>query len=228
MGIREKTKLVLLVLVTFTTSVAAPFAGASSDFSPRQIKLCETPRVPLEEENDLDRLRHCHHVAYHFLADEWRVPVKYALRIVQLDPTDVSTRGTAIHYLYSQWVIWRGDAQRLPEGQYALDKALRLIELGKRNPINAKNPQFYLEMAGNLLPIANIYRPDLYPLLITLFEGLDQTSDDLVKRGISRRIIAVTYKKMGRLEEARLAFQRALELDPLDSLALEGLRNLND
>jgi tetratricopeptide (TPR) repeat protein len=151
--------------------------------------------------------------------------IRLGYRVLELDRHDVSTYGNVSWLLWSKWSNWKEDPTRMPDGQFKLEEALRLLERGER--FNPRSPEFFIEAANTVWPIAQHHEASLYPRVIRWYSG----ADSLLPRGDKRKIrvrlnLGHIHRKLGQIPEARRYYEAVLEIDPTNSVARRSLDSL--
>ncbi len=217
------TILAAIVLVTGSLSWAH-----CPQYSTAEIRSCEKSPTEIAALKKLSKLRECYAVASCTRAEAWTLPIAYGERILELEPTDVELRGTTVWMLYSQWVIWKNDAQEAPHGVDAVDRALALIDRGLENSENRFNASYYYEMAVNLSPIAYFYKPELYERVLLYLRRTESLSPESETKAFLSRLRGNIHKRLGAIDEARTEYKKSLALNPSDAQTKRALEWLDE
>jgi tetratricopeptide (TPR) repeat protein len=151
--------------------------------------------------------------------------IRLGYRVLELDRHDVSTYGSVSWLLWSKWANWKEDPTRMPDGQFKLQEALALLDRGEK--LNPRSPEYLIEAANTVWPIAQHHEASLYPRVIRWYSGADALLNRNDKRKVRVRLnLGHIYRKMGQIPEARRCYQAVLEIDPTNAVALRILESL--
>lgn len=150
--------------------------------------------------------------------------IAFAYRQVELDPQAVRAYTDTAWLLWSKWVSWKQDPERMPDGEHRVEEALALVRRGSEaNPDSAR---YHYDAGMTLMPLARSHLPDLYPVVNRYLERAEALTDDLKRRGLIRRQLGHNYRLMGETDAAAQWYRRALELDPDNGPARDCLKRL--
>ncbi len=145
-------------------------------------------------------------------------------RQIELDPQDIEAYTNNAWLLWSDWVSWTHDPNKMPNGREGVDRALRTLEKGHAaNPLNAL---FHVDAAQTLYPLALHHRPDLMAVVTRYYtQAHDLISDrDLLIR--IRKGLGHVYRNQGQTAQALHWYRSVLELDPGNPVALRYIQKL--
>lgn len=139
-------------------------------------------------------------------------------RAIVLHPHATELYTDTAWLLWSDWVTWTQDPNRIPVAQDHVQKALRLIEQGRA--ANPNNGTYLFDAANTLMPLAKFHRPDLMDLVIGYYCDAEALTTDKTQRVRIRTILGHRYRLQGKTKEALHWYHAALELDPSNKIAL--------
>lgn len=153
--------------------------------------------------------------------------IQIGYRIVTIDHKDIDTYTTMAWLLWSKWVSWTKNPNRMPDGEGKADQAVELLNWGKQ--WNQNSERFYKESADTIWPLAKYYRTDLYKFVIENYRKAELLAgeNDSVKVRI-RLNLGHAYRQIHEKQNAIYWYKRALELAPANDVALRCLASLEN
>jgi tetratricopeptide (TPR) repeat protein len=145
-------------------------------------------------------------------------------RSIELDPRAIDLYTTNAWLLWSDWVSWKLDPQRVSNGRDKLDRAVRLIKKGRAaNPASAA---YHFDAANTMAPLALHHRPDLMDWVIHYYHHAEALATDRAQRAQICKVLGHRYRIQGKIEEAIRWYRITLELDPENEVAERYLKQL--
>lgn len=153
--------------------------------------------------------------------------IRIGYRIVTIDHKDIDTYTTIAWLLWSKWVSWTKNPNRMPDGEGKADQAVELLNWGKQ--WNRKSERFYKESADTIWPLAKYYRTDLYEFVIENYRKADLLAgeNDLVRVRV-RLNLGHAYRQIHEKQNAIYWYKRVLELAPANDIAIRYLACLEN
>ncbi|MBN2449632.1 MAG: hypothetical protein JXR77_04545 [Lentisphaeria bacterium] len=146
------------------------------------------------------------------------------LRIIELAPREADAYSTTAWLLWSKWVSWKTDPERMPDGEGKVEKALALLAQGEK--LNGNAPD-YLYQAGTVLtPLMRFHRPDLHDTVRDYLLRAATAAGDGPLAVRTRRALAAHFFLRQEYDQATLWYRRLLEVDPENEVATRRLREI--
>ena len=191
---------------------------------------CESVMANLDKTADLDLLSDCFNFYWHnqqFDAPEgsYNNIVSIGKRIVVVDPSDYDTWTTTAWILWSKWVTWSHNPEKMPDGATKLGEAYRLLLDGQSH--NLTNAIYHWQAATTMWVAAKSYSPEFYPFVLDSYQRADvfATNNDLKIR--ARFKLGLIYQnELKQNAEALYWYHQVLELDPTHTGALNGIKEI--
>lgn len=160
-------------------------------------------------------------------AGSYNKAIRIGYRIVTIDRKDIDTYTTMAWLLWSKWVSWTKNPNRMPDGEGKADQAVELLNWGKQ--WNQKSERFYKESADTIWPLAKYYRTDLYEFVIENYRKADLLAgeNDLVKVRV-RLNLGHAYRQIHEDRTAISWYKKVLEIAPKNEIALHYLACLEN
>lgn len=153
--------------------------------------------------------------------------IRLGYQIVTIDHKDIDTYTTMAWLLWSKWVCWTKNPNRMPDGEGKADEAVDLLNWGKQ--WNLKSERFYKESADAIWPLAKYHRTDLYDFVIENYRKADLLagSNDLLRVRI-RLNLGHIYRQINEKKPATYWYKRVLEIAPNNEVAARYLAHLEN
>ncbi|MEI8346983.1 MAG: tetratricopeptide repeat protein [Pseudomonadota bacterium] len=141
-----------------------------------------------------------------------------------IDPMQYDNFTTAVWLLYSQYVSWEKDPVNNTWGQGKDQEAVAMVMQGRRYHRNYF--PYNLETGMHMLNMARFHLPQYYPLAAECFELAYQSAQNDKERIRALLTLGHTHRYQGQKEEAIAQYQRVLQIDPNNKVALNNIRLL--
>lgn len=153
--------------------------------------------------------------------------IRLGYQIVTVDRKDIETYTTMAWLLWSKWVCWTKNPDRMPDGEGKADEAVDLLNWGKQ--WNLKSGRFYKESADTIWPLAKYHRTDLYDFVIENYRKADLLagSNDLLRIRI-RLNLGHIYRQINEKKPAIYWYKRVIEIAPNNEVAARYLARLEN
>lgn len=226
------TAAICMVFSSCISSFATEKAERFSDADQIIYELGEQVLQDLNGQQDTDLLREC--MGFYIDNQQFDSPqgsynkaIRLGYQIVSVDHKDIDTYTTMAWLLWSKWVSWTKNPNRMPDGEGKADQAIKLLNWGKQ--WNQKSGRFYKESADTIWPLAKYYRADLYEFVIENYRKADLLagSDDLIKIRI-RLNLGHAYRQINENKIAISWYKKVLEIAPNNEVALQYLACLEN
>jgi tetratricopeptide (TPR) repeat protein len=152
--------------------------------------------------------------------------IRFQYRILDIDPGLADVYSTIAWLLWSKWVTWTREPERMPDGDSKLEEALAVLERGAE--ANAQDAAYMYEAAKVLNPVVRFHRPDLSGTVIEYLLKAYSLEKEPQKQIRIRLDIAHQYRHAGNVAEAAEWYRRALEIDPQQPVACQYLKQLEN
>ncbi|MFC1766284.1 tetratricopeptide repeat protein, partial [Planctomycetota bacterium] len=146
-------------------------------------------------------------------------------RALALDPQAIELYTMNAWLLWSDWVSWTVDPNKVWEGKDNVDKAVRLIQKGRA--ANPSSAAFHLDAANTLFPLAQHHRSELMDFVIRYYHHAEKLATEKAMRLRICNCLGHRYRAKDNKEEAIRWYRAALELDPEDKVAIRHLKKLD-
>ncbi len=230
---------VLLPLLSFLVGVSwalsPQVSGAATpafnDHRALDQKICAEIVDQVSQESDLDRLDDCMELYWH--NGQFENPpgsfsnlIKLGYRYLELDPYETDLYSTMAWLLWSKWRTWKDSPELMPDGENKVEEAISLLYRGRDYHWENAN---YFKSAGEIIwPLAKHYRPELFSFVIENFEIGETLANDPALKIKFRLNLGHAFRHQQRKDDAIFWFERVLELDPENKIALENLEKLRE
>jgi tetratricopeptide (TPR) repeat protein len=195
----------------------------------RDLARCESLSSNPNQTRDLEPLHYCMDFYWHSPGYDvgFNKMIRLGYRVITLDRGDVETITTVAWLLYSKWVAFKiGSENAVPEDEGKMREALALLDRYSKYSENRSNPEYFLSAGHLLSPAARYYLPELYALVIEYFERADVLADTLKQKVRARLDIGHAYRLSKDAPRAIAAYERVLEVDPTNAVALRCIKEL--
>jgi tetratricopeptide (TPR) repeat protein len=183
----------------------------------------------LQDVYDADILAACADFFFHDPGDAddtsgYSKSVACSLRSIELDPQAIDLYTTSAWLLWSNWVTWKQDPQRVSDGPAKLELAIQLIKQGRA--ANPDSALYHYDAANTMAPLARHHLPDLMDWVIHYYHHAEALATDKALRVQICKVLGHRYRIQGKIEEAIRWYRVTLELDPDNKVARRYLERL--
>ncbi|TVM03947.1 MAG: hypothetical protein CV087_02735 [Candidatus Brocadia sp. WS118] len=221
-----------MVFSSFASSFATEKAAGLSDSDQIIYELSEQVLQDLQSQYDTDVLKECmgffiDNQQFDSPQGSYNKAIQLGYQIVNVDHKDIDTYTTMAWLLWSKWVSWTKNPDRMPDGEGKADQAVELLNWGKQ--WNQKSERFYKESADTIWPLAKYHRTDLYEFVIENYRKADilAGSNDLIRVRI-RLNLGHAHRQIHEHKTAIYWYKRVLEIAPKNEIALHCLACLEN
>lgn len=130
--------------------------------------------------------------------------------------------------LWSDWVTWNLDPNRIPGAKDNIPRAVRQIQRGRA--ANPDSAAYHYDAANTMAPLAQNYKPGLMDFVIRYYKYANALATEEQKElhALIRKALGNRYRILGKKEEAIRWYRATLELDPENEVALRYLKRLTE
>ncbi|HQU30386.1 MAG: hypothetical protein HRU72_12770 [Planctomycetia bacterium] len=194
--------------------------------------LSERVLQDLEWQYDTEQLREC--MGFYIDNQQFDSPqgsynnaIRIGYQIVAINHKDIDTYTTMAWLLWSKWVSWTKNPNRMPDGERKADQAVELLNWGEK--WNQKSVRFYKESADTIWPLAKYHRTDFYKFVIENYRKAELLSgaNDLSKVRI-RLNLGHAYRQIREKKTAIYWYKKVLEIAPTNETAIRYLAHLEN
>lgn len=153
--------------------------------------------------------------------------IKLSYRVVELEPQSPEIYTNAAWLLWSRWVTWKQKPEGKLLGEGDDQTAIALLLKGRK--ANMENAAYHFDAAMTVWGLAMHHKPEYFQFIIeSLHLGDKYAGQNKRLQTNIRRTIGHAYRKTNRLEDAKKAYLRALELAPEDEIIKRLLKELEE
>jgi len=143
-------------------------------------------------------------------------------RRIELEPQVIEPYTTNAWLMWSEWVSWKLDPQKMPNGQGQADEAIRLIRKGRA--ANPRSAEYHLDAAETIAPLAQHHLPELMDFVIRYYLYAEELATDRdmhirIRKGLGHR-----FREQDKIPEAIQWYRAVLALDRDNKVALRYLK----
>jgi len=143
-------------------------------------------------------------------------------RRIELEPQVVEPYTTNAWLMWSEWVSWKLDPRKMPEGQGQADEAIRLIRKGRA--ANPHSAEYHLDAAETIAPLAQHHRPELTDFVIRYYLYAEELATDRDMQIRIRKSLGHRFREQDKIPEAIQWYRAVLALDHDNKVALRYLK----
>lgn len=224
--------ILLVAFATFGSSFALEKGQGTSDSDRLDYEFHESVLQDISRQYDTELLRES--MGFYLDNQQFDSPegsynkaIRLGYQIVNVDRRDIDTYTTMAWLLWSKWVSWNKEPNRMPDGGGKADEAVELLNWGKQ--WNQKSARYYKESADTIWPLAKYYRADLYDFVIENYRKADLLAEanDLLRIRV-RLNLGHVYRQTGQKRPAMFWYRRVLEIAPKNEVAGRYLAHLEN
>ena len=147
--------------------------------------------------------------------------LKLGARVVEVDPLQASTYTNVAWLMWSKWVTWKDNPERMPDGADMADRAVAFLRQGEQA---LANDALYRKDEGDTIwPLAQFHLPDLYAFVIESYRAANALTADPAVQVRVRLNLGHVYKQLQQNTEAATWYRAVLEVDPDNAVAKRSL-----
>jgi tetratricopeptide (TPR) repeat protein len=143
--------------------------------------------------------------------------IQLAYRFVELEPKSPEIYSNAAWLLWSRWVTWKQDPEKMPVGEGDDQMALKFLLKGRA--ANMDNAAYHLDAAMTLWGLARHHDAKYFDFIIDSLKLTEKCEANTWLRTRCRLTLGHAYRQINKMAEARQAYMSVLEVDPDNEVA---------
>ncbi len=148
--------------------------------------------------------------------------IRMGYRYVEVEPTAGSIYCNTAWLLWSRWVTWKQDPEKMPIGAGGAEAAQQVLLRGRAaNPTDAAH---LFEAAMTLWGLARFHDQKYYQFILDSLHQAEQCAKEPQLHARIRMTLGHVYKQLGQREQAKQWYEKVLEVDPENEIAPRILR----
>jgi tetratricopeptide (TPR) repeat protein len=197
----------------------------------RMAVICSETMQNLDRVDDMEVLEQCQAFYWHnqFLDQppgSYQNVARIIQRSLELDPFQPDQFSNLAFLRYSQWCLWKKHPEEAPYGLNGALDARKILEIG--GFYNWDVPRFHLEAGIHFTTVARYHDETYYtPAIQFLERAAELSSGDPAAAARALISLGHVHRALDHIGDARACYQRALEVDPGNSIAEKQIRMLN-
>jgi tetratricopeptide (TPR) repeat protein len=154
--------------------------------------------------------------------------IRISYRVLELEPTSASIYTDTAWLLWSRWVSWKQDPEKMPVGEDDDKTAIALMLRGRKAcPDNAS---YHFDAAMTAWGLARYHKPEYWDFILDSLKLARKTvkPEEHWLNVRIRMTLGHVYRHLQRLDEARKAYESVFEVDPENAIAKRLLKEMDE
>lgn len=152
--------------------------------------------------------------------------IRLGNRYLEMEPRTASVYCDNAWLLWSRWVVWKKEPQRMLIGEGGDEAALRVLLQGRA--ACKEDAGYHFDAAMTMWGLANAHNAKYFDFIKESLQLSEKHASSPQQHVRARLMLGHTCRIMNQFEEARQWYQRVVELDPNHEVASRMLREWNE
>ncbi len=154
--------------------------------------------------------------------------IRISYRVLELEPQTASIYADTAWLLWSRWVTWKQDPEKMPIGENDDKTAVALLLRGRKAcPDNAA---YHFDAAMTVWGLARHHKPEYWGFILDSLQLAKKTvkPENQWLNVRIRMTLGHVYRQLEQYDDARKAYQSVLEVDPENAIAQRLLKEMDE
>ncbi|MAX27744.1 MAG: hypothetical protein CMJ19_24890 [Phycisphaeraceae bacterium] len=154
--------------------------------------------------------------------------INISYRVLELEPDTASIYADTAWLLWSRWVTWKQEPEKMPIGENDDKTAIALLLRGRKAcPDNAS---YHFDAAMTVWGLARHHKPEYWGFILDSLKLARKTvkPDNQWLNVRIRTTLGHVYRQLEQFDDARKAYQSVLEVDPENDIAKRLLKEMDE